>query len=187
MGLALACSILFAGSVTSGVAFQNGHSPKPGEMKTNPTDGLRYIWIPPGKFTEGCSPGDKECYLDEFPTRPITLTRGFWLGQTEVTQAAFEKVMEYNPSVFDGATLPVDMVTWDEADSYCREIKGRLPTEAEWEWAARAGTTGSRYGKLDDIAWYSEEQRFHHASGGEEKTQRIRVVRHAGKCGRVDV
>src|SRR4051812_11033124 len=89
----LAC-IVFAASVPCGTAFQG---PKPGDTKTNPKDGLPYVWLPPGKVTTGCSPGDKECYDDEYPTRDVTLTRGFWLGRTEVTQAAYEKVTGDNP------------------------------------------------------------------------------------------
>jgi len=148
---------MIAAAIPSGsFAFQHGNSPAPkaGDAKVNPKDGLRYVWIPPGSFTEGCSPGDKECYEDETPTHKITLTRGFWLSQTEVTQAAFQKLMEYNPSIFEGPNLPVESVSWIEADEYCQKIGGRLPSEAEWEYAARAGTTGPRYGNLDDIAWY---------------------------------
>ena len=153
----LACFVL-AAAIPSGVfAFQhsgNSPAPKVGDAKVNPKDGLRYVWIPPGSFTEGCSPGDKECYEDESPTHKITLTRGFWLSQTEVTHAAFQKLMDYNPSIFEGPNLPVESVSWNEADQYCQKIGGRLPSEAEWEYAARAGTTGARYGNLDDIAWY---------------------------------
>jgi formylglycine-generating enzyme required for sulfatase activity len=140
------------------VAFQqaakNAPAPKVGDSKVNPKDGLRYLWIPAGKVTVGCSSGDKECFEDETPVRDVTLTRGFWLGQTEVTQAAFQKVMGYNPSVYEGSTLPVDSVTWDEADEYCTEIGGRLPSVSEWEYSARAGSKGSRYGNIDEIAWY---------------------------------
>jgi len=160
----LACLAAAATWPFGAVAFQHGAgnaaAPEVGASKMNPRDGLRYMWIPPGSFIQGCSPGDKECYEDETPTQKITLTRGFWLGQTEVTQAAFQLVMEYNPSIFEGANLPVESVTWIEADAYCRKIGGRLPSEAEWEYAARAGTTGARYGNLDDIAWYWNNSNF---------------------------
>jgi formylglycine-generating enzyme required for sulfatase activity len=142
---------------------------KPGDVRVNPKDGLKYVWIPPGNVTTGCSTGDNECYEDEYPQRKVTLTRGFWLSQTEVTQAAFEKVMEYNPSVFEGANLPVEMVTWNDADEYCRAIGGRLPSEAEWEYAARAGTTTPRYGNLDDVAWYWQNSDFSTHQVGQKK------------------
>ncbi|MEP7351814.1 MAG: formylglycine-generating enzyme family protein [Acidobacteriota bacterium] len=128
--------------------------PKPGDVKVNRIDGQRYIWIPPGKFRSGCSVGDPDCFEDEFPTREITLTKGFWLGETEVTQAAYDKLVDYDPSLFHGPNLPVEQVTGDEAEDFCGRIGGRLPSEAEWEFAARGGTTGARYGKLDEIAWY---------------------------------
>jgi formylglycine-generating enzyme required for sulfatase activity len=164
--------LVIAAAIPSGVlAFQHGNSPAPkaGDAKVNPNDGLRYVWIPPGSFTEGCSPGDKSCYEDEFPTHKITLTRGFWLSQTEVTQAAFQKLMEYNPSVFEGPNLPVESVSWIEADEYCQKIGGRLPSEAEWEYAARAGTTGPRYGNLDDVAWYWNNSDYKSHPVGQKK------------------
>jgi formylglycine-generating enzyme required for sulfatase activity len=79
---------------------------------------------------------------------------GFWVGQTPVTQAAYEKLVGTNPSYFKGSNLPVENVSWTEAESYCKAAGMRLPTEAQWEYAARAGTTGSRYGNLDEIASY---------------------------------
>ena len=85
------------------------------------------------------------------------------MGQTEVTQQAYYHVMNENPSSLAGLSLPVETVTWEEASEYCRRIGGRLPTEAEWEYAARAGSNQSRDGELDNIAWapFNSGQRTH--------------------------
>ncbi len=128
--------------------------PQPGQVKVNAKDGQRYVWIPPGSFLMGCSPGDAECREDENPAHNVSITKGFWLGQMAVTQAAYIRVIGTNPSHFKGDNLPVEQVTWDEAKHYCEAVGGRLPTEAEWEYAARAGTVAARYGDLDAIAWY---------------------------------
>ena len=128
-----------------------------GETKVNPKDNLRYVWIPAGQFMMDCSPGDSQCYDDEKPAHEVRIGHGFWIGQTEVTQAAYKAVTgKQNPSHFKGDDLPVEQVTWEEAKSYCEVVGLRLPTEAEWEYAARAGNTAAQYGNLDDIAWYEE-------------------------------
>ena len=124
--------------------------------RVNLVDGLTYVYIPAGKFMMGCSPGDTECYSDEKPPHAEQIANGFWLGQTEVTQAAWKKVNNgANPSHFKSDQLPVEEVDWSQASGYCKAIGGRLPTEKEWEYAARGGTAGARYGPLNDIAWYS--------------------------------
>ena len=152
----------YAGAVREKLAALKAAAPPPppaaiapGAKKVNPKDGLTYVWIPPGTFRMGCSPGDNECFDNEKPAHQVTITKGFWLGETPVTQQAWQRVTGQNPSNFKGPSLPIETVNWDEAKAYCVAIGGRLPTEAEWEYAARAGSTGARYGNLDEIAWYS--------------------------------
>jgi formylglycine-generating enzyme required for sulfatase activity len=102
----------------------------------------------------GCSPEDSECPEYQKPVHQVTISRGFWIGQTEVTQEAWQRIKGTNPSWFKGAKLPVDSVSWGEAKSYCQAVGMRLPIEAEWEYAARAGSSQDPYGDLDQIAWW---------------------------------
>jgi len=125
---------------------------------TNPADGLNYAWIPPGTFMMGCSEQDSECHDDEKPTHQVVIEKGFWMGQTEVTIAAYKKFnpkfVPHDPS--SEGNLPVCGVSWADAKNYCAATGGRLPTEAEWEYAARAGSPQAYYGVLSEIAWYAK-------------------------------
>ncbi|HOY58437.1 MAG TPA: formylglycine-generating enzyme family protein [Verrucomicrobiota bacterium] len=117
------------------------------------------VWIPLGTFTMGSPPSERYRYSDEGPQTVVTLTKGFWLGKYEVTQREYLAVMGTNPSHFTGdLDRPVETVTWHNATNYCGKLteqeraagrlpagyEYRLPTEAQWEYACRAGTT-TRY------------------------------------------
>ncbi len=127
-----------------------------------------FVWVEPGTFLMG-SPQTESGHDPQEKLHEVTLTRGFWIQDHEVTQAEYRAVMGSNPSFFKGdPTRPVEWVGHADAQAYCRRLTARerdagritgleayrLPTEAEWEYAARAGTTGAWYGNMDLIGWY---------------------------------
>src|ERR1700722_12880154 len=113
---------------------------------------MQFVSIPAGTFMMGCSAGDPDCYTEEKPVHRVNITRPFEMGKFQVTQAGYEAVMNINPSNFKGPNLPVETVSWENAETFRVALNSRrhgngsgLPTQAEWEYAGRAGDTSCRY------------------------------------------
>jgi len=139
------------------------------EFEIAPGVKMVMCWIPPGEFLMG-SPEDEEGRKDDETQHLVKITQGFWLAKTPTTQAQWQAVMGSDPSVFKGEDLPVESVrrrpdicgNESGTDGFLGELNKRvteggrfhLPTEAQWEYACRAGTTGPYAGNLDDMAWY---------------------------------
>ena len=170
------------------VTRQLGTGTRAGETKTLALPGgaaMEMVWCPPGSFTMGSPKGEGNRQTWFEPSKevaflqdagalpeegdfenlhPVTLTKGFWMARTEVTQAQWESVMGNNPSRHAGdGNLPVEQVSIKDARKFCRKAGLQLPTEAEWEYACRAGTTGpyAGSGSLDAMGWYE-------ANGGDQ-------------------
>lgn len=147
------------------------------DAPSNVMPALGMVWIKPGTFLMG-SPASELGRGDDETQHSVTLTKGFYMGVHEVTQAEYQSVLGNNPSAFTGdANRPVEQVTWSQATTYCATLTNieqaagripsswsyRLPTEAEWEYCCRAGARTTRFGYGDDLnaaaltnyAWYS--------------------------------
>jgi formylglycine-generating enzyme required for sulfatase activity len=146
----------------------------------------RLVWINPGTFVMGSLTNDPDRLSNfEGPQTQVTLTHGFWIGQYEVTQIEYQSILGTNPSDFIGdVRRPVETVTWDEATNYCAQLtereraagrlpqgyEYRLPTEAEWEYVARAGTT-NRFSFGDDPGYTNLAQYAWYAANSGDQTQ----------------
>ena len=137
--------------------------------KTYTANGVSFdmMMVKAGTFTMGATSEMKDPFSDEKPTHQVTLTNDYYIGKTEVTQALWKAVMGNNPSYFKGDNLPVENVSWDDCQKFISKLNSltgqnfRLPTEAEWEFAARGGNNSNHYqysgsNELGDVAWHDD-------------------------------
>jgi formylglycine-generating enzyme required for sulfatase activity len=130
--------------------------------------GMEFVQIPAGEFDMGSPANENDRFDNEGPVHRVKISNAFYMGKFEVTQKQWRDVMGTSPSNFKGDDLPVEQVSWNDVQEFIKKLndkeggnKYRLPSEAEWEYAARAGTTtrysfGDDVSKLGDYAWYSE-------------------------------
>jgi formylglycine-generating enzyme required for sulfatase activity len=132
------------------------------------TIGMEFAFIPAGTFKMGANGKKEEAYRFEIPRHKVTISKPFYLGRYEVTQAQWEVIMGYNPSNFKNPNNPAENITIEEVQQFIQKLNDRekvnhyrLPTEAEWEYAARAGSRktyffGDMETKMDQFVWYEK-------------------------------
>ncbi len=142
---------------------------------------LAMVWIPPGSFRMGSPDNEAGRNDDEGPVHSVTISKGFWMGKYEVTQAQWNRVMDKNPSRFQGANNPTEKTSWHDCREFIEKLNNkvsgsgfRLPTEAEWEYACRAGTAtryyaGNSENDLATVGWYSKNSGKSSQAVGQKK------------------
>lgn len=124
--------------------------------------GIELLLVPAGAYTRGAEAADEEAFADERPAHRVRIEQPFYLGRFEVRQTEWMRVMGEAPSHFTREEgLPVEQITYLQVRDFAERSGLRAPTEAEWEYACRAGSTGPRYAALDSVAWYSKNADFH--------------------------
>ena len=168
----LVCLLPVMGCSDSGDAGEAGQ--KAGEVLHDPLSGMEFVWIPKGCFTMGWISGRIGAEFER-PAHNVCFDEGFWMGRYEVTQEQWQRVMGDNPSCFNEERIgpkaryhPVEMVSWYDVQQFLQTLnewagidKYHLPSEAQWEYAARAGTEtlyffGDDLELLHEYAWYGE-------------------------------
>lgn len=136
------------------------------------SSGMELVSLPPGNFMMGLASG-----WNEKPAHQVTINYSFYMGKYEVTQAQWQALMGNSPSKFKNCgNCPVEQVSWDDAQTFINKLNTgndaftyRLPTEAEWEYACRAGTTGEYADNPDEMAWFKDNSGGRpHAVGGKQ-------------------
>lgn len=180
LSLALCCITLRSGMAASPLDTPQ----EAGPVVTN-SIGMKFVTIPAGHFIMGAPESDTQAIGAESPQHTVVLSDPFQLGMYEVTQEQYERVMETNPSRFKGANHPVENVRWIDAVEFCRKLSAleaekkagylyHLPSEAEWEYACRAGTRtlysfGDDPAELGEYAWIHQNSRGSTHPVGEKK------------------
>jgi formylglycine-generating enzyme required for sulfatase activity len=157
--------------VLSAIAVSTTTAQQNGDVKF--ISGIECVYVAPGTFQMG-----QADILVAMPVRQVTLTQGYWIGKYPVTQAQYQSVMGTNPSSFSGDNKPVERVTWHNAVDFCGKVGGRLPTEAEWEFAARGGNKSNGYtysgsNNLDEVGWYRSNSGYEIKPVGQKKANEL--------------
>jgi Sulfatase-modifying factor enzyme 1 len=155
--------------------------PSPVTPKVNLKDSQTYVWIPPGRFAMGCSEGDADCFPIEKPSHEVTIAKGFWMGNTEVTQEAFEHVMGTNPSYFKGGSTARGAGHLVRSEGLLRSCG---VAAADGGRMGVCGACGQRRVEIRRSVWCGmvlRTQRLKDARGWEEAPQQLGAPRHAGQ------
>ena len=186
MGIKLGILLLTIGSIViSGCIDSEKPSEIGGASKINLENtitnsiGMEFVLIPAGEFDMGSPSNEAGRDGDEGPVHSVKIANAYYMGKYEVTQKQWRDVMDTNPSNWEGDNLPVEEVSWNDAQDFIEKLnekeggnKYRLPSEAEWEYAARAGTTtrysfGDDESRLGEYAWYTENSGYRPPNKGD--------------------